>query len=132
MAIREIPLESVPHYGIIRGSLDNSNYRSMIIDRMVEKPTVDYAREHLGVDDKNGKKKYYATFGQYVLTPEVYDELNKEIRQEQPSEGKEYGLTSALDIVREKFGMNAFVPDGRAFDIGLPESYRQTMWEFCK
>ena len=132
VAISEIPLESVPHYGVIRGSWVDCNCKSMIVDRMVEKPTVDYAREHLGVDDKNGKKKYYATFGQYVLTSEVFAELDKEIRQEQPSEGKEYGLTSALDIVCEKYGMNAFVPDGRAFDIGLPESYRQTMWEFCK
>ena len=79
------------------------------------------------------KKKYYATIGQYVLTPEVYEELDKEITQEgKPSEGKEYGLTVALDIVRDKYGMYAFVPDGESFDIGIPEAYCETMWRFSQ
>lgn len=63
-----------------------------------------------------------------MLTPEVYEELEREISQRKPSEGKEYGLTAALDAVREKFGMFAFVPNGKSFDIGLPDAYRKTMW----
>ncbi len=104
----------------------------MKVDSMVEKPTDDYAKEYLSVRDKHGTEKYYATFGQYVLTPEVYSELDKQIRQEEkPSEGKEYGLTAALDAVCEKYGMYAFVPNGKSFDIGLPDAYRETMWQYC-
>ena len=33
----------------------------------------------LGVKNAKGEQKYYATFGQYVLTPEVYEELESEI-----------------------------------------------------
>ena len=46
---------------------------------MVEKPTDDYAKEYLGVKNARKEKKYYATFGQYVLTPEVFEELDREI-----------------------------------------------------
>ena len=75
--------------------------------------------------------QYYATFGQYVLTPEVFKELERQIRGSgKPSEGKEYGLTAALDTVREKYGMYAFLPDGESFDIGLSDAYRETMRRF--
>ena len=133
VAITEIPLERVAHYGILRGVWEDTEETLMKVDTMVEKPTDDYAREYLGVRNRQGKQKYYATFGQYVLTPEVFNELDRQIRQDQePTEGKEYGLTAALEAVREKYGMFAFVPDGKSYDIGLPETYRETMREFCQ
>ena len=62
-----------------------------------------------------------------------YAELDRQIRQEgKPSEGKEFGLTAALDAVREKYGMYAFRPDGKSYDIGLPDAYRETMWAYCQ
>ena len=133
VAITEVPLEWVAHYGIVSGVWEDVSETVMKVDSMVEKPTDDVAREYLGVRSRQGKQKYYATFGQYVLTPEVFSELEKRIIQEQGlSDGKEYGLTEALDTVREKVGLFAFVPDGKSFDIGLPEMYRETMWEFCR
>ena len=133
VAVTEVPLNRVVHYGIIHGLWDDDTETMMKVDSMVEKPTDDYAREYLGVHGKQGKDKYYATFGQYVLTPEVYAELDRQIRQEgKPSEGKEFGLTAALDAVREKYGMYAFRPDGKSYDIGLPDAYRETMWAYCQ
>lgn len=129
VSIMEVPLERVVHYGILHGVWDKA---LMKVDRMVEKPTDDYAKEYLGVENSRGERKYYATFGQYVLTPEVYDELEKEILSGNPSEGKEFGLTAALDRVREKYGMYGFVPNGKSFDIGLPDAYRETMMNFCQ
>ncbi|MCR5517630.1 MAG: hypothetical protein K6F17_03565, partial [Lachnospiraceae bacterium] len=90
----------------------------------------DYAKEYLGVCDRYHDKKYYATFGQYVLTKDVFDELDKEI-SEGEHEG-EYQLTTALDTVREKKGLTAYVPDGKSFDIGLPRTYYETFLEFGK
>ena len=49
-----------------------------------------------------------------------------------PSEGKEFGLTSALDAIRENNGLFGFVPDGESFDIGLPDAYRETMWRYAQ
>jgi UTP-glucose-1-phosphate uridylyltransferase len=129
VSIMEIPAERVVHYGILHGVWDE-NESLMKVDAMVEKPTDDYAREYLGVRNNRGEKKYYATFGQYVLTQEVYDELEREINSGNPTEGAEFGLTAALDRVREKHGMFGFVPKGRSFDIGLPDAYQETMLEY--
>ena len=129
VSIMEVPLEKVVHYGILHGVWDE-NETMMKVDSMVEKPTDDYAKEYLGVENERGERKYYATFGQYVLTPEVFEELETEITGGNPTEGKEYGLTAALDRVREKHGMYGFVPDGKSFDIGLPDAYRETMIKF--
>ena len=132
VAITEVPLNRVAHYGILYGHWNDNAQTIMKVECMVEKPTDDYAREYLGVKNARNERKYYATFGQYVLTPEVFDELERQIRQEKkPTEGKEYGLTAALDAVREKHGMFAFLPDGKSYDIGLPDAYRNTMWHFA-
>ena len=132
VAITEVPLSRVVHYGILHGQWNDSAETIMKVEHMVEKPTDDYAKEYLGVRNARNERKYYATFGQYVLTPEVFEELERQIRQEEkPTEGEEYGLTAALDVVREKYGMFAFLPEGQSFDIGLPDAYRNTMWHFA-
>ncbi len=129
VAISEVSLPQVVHYGIMHGVWDDDE-TLMKADAMVEKPTDDYAKEHLGVINKKGERKYYAVFGQYVITPEVFDELEIEISSNTPSEGVEYGLTKALDNVRKKHGLYGFVPKGKSYDIGLPEAYRQTMCNY--
>ena len=129
--IKEVPLEKVVHYGILHGVWNDNEEKFMNVDLMVEKPTDDYAVEYLGVKSKKGTEKYYATFGQYVLTKEVFDELDAEIASG-PTEGNEYGLTAALDKVKEKHGMVAYVPEGESFDIGLPDSYFYTFSNFSK
>ncbi|MBQ5519839.1 MAG: hypothetical protein IIT90_07085 [Clostridiales bacterium] len=133
VSITEIPLSRVVHYGIVHGCWNNKEETILKADRMVEKPTDDYAEEYLGIDNARGERKYYATFGQYVLTPEVFDELERQIKVVgKPSEGKEFGLTSALDTIRENNGLFGFVPDGVSFDIGLPDAYRETMWRYSQ
>jgi len=132
VGIQEISLSQVVHYGILQGVWHDQGEKLMRVDRMVEKPTDDYAKEYLGVLNARGEVKYYATFGQYVLTPEVFTELDREIGEGIPSEGTEYGLTRALDTVCARDGMYAFLPEGKSYDIGLPETYRRSMWEFAE
>ena len=132
VSVNEVPLEKVVHYGILHGVWMNEEETLMKVEKMVEKPTDDYAEEYLGVLNRHKGKKYYATFGQYVLTPEVFSALEREITAGYTTEGKEYGLTAALEKVCEKYGLVAFVPDGKSFDIGLPETYREAMWNYCK
>ncbi|MCR5093831.1 MAG: hypothetical protein K6B72_07660 [Lachnospiraceae bacterium] len=129
IGIQEIPLERVPHYGILHGQWEDARSRRMHVDRMVEKPTDDYAAEYLGVPDQAGEKHYYATFGQYVLTPRVFTELGRLIENGRMS-GGEFQLTDALIAVCETEGMAAYLPDGESFDIGLPENYRIAMARF--
>lgn len=98
---------------------------------MSEKPTVDYAKEFLSVKTKNNNENYYAVFGQYVLTKEVFAELEENIKNNKLERG-EFQLTSALDQVREKHGLMGFVVDGTSYDIGLPDQYIKTVENFYK
>ena len=133
VSVEEVPLERVVHYGILYGQWDDTAETMLKVESMVEKPTDDYAEEYLGVVNAKKQKKYYATFGQYVLTPEVYDELAVMIKEADKSGSEdEIGLTEALDKVREKCGMYAFRPEGRSYDLGLPEAYRYTIANFGK
>lgn len=129
VSITETPLDEVVHYGIIHGKWEDSDETIMKVDSMVEKPTDDYAQEYLGVKNSRKIKKYYKTFGQYVLTREVYDELETEIKEGRKQRG-EFQLTSALDAVRNTSGLYAYVPNGKSYDLGLPEAYRHTVWEY--
>lgn len=129
VSIHPVAEEDVMHYGILHGLWDDEEERVLKIDQMCEKPTADYAREYLKVRNHRKEEQYFAVFGQYVLTPEVFAELESNIRERKMSHG-EYQLTDALDQVREKFGLVGFRPNGRSFDLGLPESYRETVWEY--
>lgn len=130
VAMQEVQLENVVHYGILHGIWNNDEETILSTDTMVEKPTDDYAEQYLFVTNSRGDKKYYATFGEYVLTPEVFAELGNVIKKGNPTEGKEYGLTAVLDTIREKYGMNGFLPKARCFDIGLPQEYIRTIEAF--
>lgn len=129
VGIHEIPLNDVMHYGILHGQWDNEEETLLKVDQIYEKPTQDYAEEYLKVINEKKEAQYYAVFGQYVLTPAVFAELEDNIRNDRMTRG-EFQLTDALEKVREKFGMYGFKPNGRSFDLGLPEAYRSTMWEF--
>ena len=79
----------------------------------------------------NGKKEYYAVFGEYILTPRVFEKLLENIKNEATERG-EYQLTSVLEQVREEEGMIAFIPDGKMLDIGNVDSYKKTLLEKMK
>lgn len=129
VSIHEVPEDDVMHYGILHGQWEDEEETLLKVGQMYEKPTRDYAREYLQVESAKKEGRYYAVFGQYVLTPAVFAELESNIRENHMSRG-EFQLTDALDQVCEKYGLYGFKPNGKSFDLGLPEAYRETMWNF--
>lgn len=129
VSIHAVPHEEVVHYGILHGKWENKEETVLKVEQMSEKPDKDYAEEFLKVCGSKDEGQYYAVFGQYILTPEVFAELENNISNKKMSRG-EYQLTDALDTVRDKYGMYGFKPNGRSFDLGLPEAYRETVWRF--
>lgn len=131
VSIHDVSVEQVVHYGILHGQWENREETLLSVDGMCEKPQQEYAEEYLGVLSRKKKKDFLAIFGPYVLTPEVYEQLEENIRQGKMSRG-EYQLTDALESVREKYGLFAFRPEGKVYDVGNPESYREAVWNFGK
>lgn len=131
ISVKEIPLQDVVHYGIIKGEFEDDRHTRICVDNMVEKPSTDYAEDHLGMMGIDGEYHYYSTFGTYVLTPEVFDELKKDIDAHEGS-SEEIQLTSALQKVCREKGMYATLINGKSYDVGIPEAYKQTVSEFGK
>jgi len=131
VTIQQINLDDVVHYGIVKGRWEDEAERLMIVENIHEKPDRDYASEYLCSTTRRKEKLYYAVFGQYILTEDIFNELGANIANNKKTLG-EFQLTDALDAVREKFKMFGFVPAGKSYDIGLPQAYRDTMIKFGK
>ena len=131
ISMHEVPKQDVVHYGIMSGSWDDTEQTVLKLSKIAEKPTIDYAEDFLSVSTKGKKENYYAVFGQYVLTPEIYEQLGENIKNNLLEKG-EFQLTTALEQVREKTGMLGFLVDGKSYDVGLPEKYIETITEYGK
>lgn len=131
IAIHPIPLEDVSHYGILHGTWESNRQRYLNIDNFVEKPTISYAEEYLGVHTKDGSTKYFSVFGQYILTSEVYAQLKADINA-QTDPTKEIELTSAIDAVRPSTGLVGAILDGQMFDMGKPDAFHDCVANFPK
>ena len=114
--MHEVPKEQVVHYGIMHGVWESPKEEQMRLDCIYEKPTVDYAEENLAVKCKNGSK-YFAVFGQYILTEDVYKVLEKNIRENKESRG-EIQLTDALEEVRATTGMMRSHKNAKTYHVG--------------
>ena len=114
----------------MHGVWESAKEEEMRLDCIYEKPTVDYAQENLAVKCKDGSR-YFAVFGQYILTEEVYKVLEKNIRENRLNRG-EIQLTDALEEVRAASGMMGCRIRGKSYDVGLPQMYIETVGEYGK
>ena len=127
VGLEETPETEIHKFGCVAGIwLDNSDILS--ITQFAEKPDLNYARENLVID--NVKKDHYLTiFGQYILTPKIFDLLENNISHNLRENG-EFQLTSCLDLLRQEEGFSGFIVKGERFDIGTPDGYRTTIIEY--
>ena len=132
ISIHEIPLEKVSYYGIISGEWIDRKETILQMSNITEKPSVAYALDNLGVGSPKMPKKYYSVFGQYILTPEVFNQLKENIENGVVSSRGEIELTTALEQVRKKYGLIGVQLDGEMYDMGIPSEYRQTIYKFRK
>ncbi len=132
MSIHEIPLEKVCYYGVTSGKWIDSKQRVLNMSNITEKPTSAYAEENLGVASMSvkGQKSYYCAFGSYILTPDVFRQLKENIDNNVVNAKGEIELTTALEQVRQKEGLLGVRLDGKMFDIGVPNEYRDTMYNY--
>ena len=131
VSIHPIPLADVSHYGILSGTWEDKNETILSVSQMNEKPKASYAEEFLGVKGRNGKKKYMSVFGQYIITPEVFEQLHQDVENSEGS-NKEIELTSALDAVREQYGMIGVQLQGRMYDMGNYAAFANCVSEYSK
>ena len=98
------------------------------ITEFIEKPDAEFARTHLQVDGLE-PDTFLTVFGIYIIKPQIFQLLEENIRSNIRERG-EFQLTSCLDELRKLDGFVGCMVQGRRFDIGLPDVYRQTMIDF--
>lgn len=130
-----VPLNSVSHFGIMSGVWENKDCSVLSVSTLYEKPKASYAEEFLSVKNNiTGAKEYCSVFGQYILTPEVFHQLEADIKKAD-AEGdhvREIELTSALEEVRKKNGMMGVRLQGERFDMGNPAALTDTIMQYSK
>lgn len=133
VAIHRICLTDVDKYGILSGRWDDVQRRILNVSMMTEKPDAAFAEDCMYVEGADGGKEYWSVFGQYILTPDVFDRLAADIMAaDADGDGREIELTAALDAVRQQKGILGVRVDGRMFDIGNPSAFRNTVLEFAR
>jgi len=134
VSIHPIPLAEVSHYGILSGVWEDKDNSILNVSVMHEKPKASYSEEFLGVRNKEGEKEYYSVFGQYILTPDVFAQLEADIQKadEEGDKTREIELTAALEAVRQKSGMMGVRLKGTMYDMGNPNALRKCVHAFSK
>ncbi|MDW8072190.1 MAG: sugar phosphate nucleotidyltransferase, partial [Anaerolineae bacterium] len=127
VGLRRTPESQIANFGTVTGAWIEEG-KLLNITEMVEKPTVDYARHNLNVPGLP-EGEYLTFFGLYIIKPLIFKYLEEHIRNNVRERG-EFQLTSALDRLRQEDGFLGLIIDGQRFDIGLPESYLETLRTF--
>jgi len=105
VAVMEVSLDQVHKYGVVSGSSISDNL--IKVDSMIEKPAAENAPSNLAV------------IGRYILTPDVFDFLEKV----EPGKNGEIQLTDALNQQAKNGCVIAYKFKGRRFDCGSMDGY---------
>ena len=127
-------MREVSFFGIMSGVWEDKRETLLNVSKLVEKPKSSYAEQNLGVRCADGHHEYCSVFGQYILTPDVYEQLERDIAaaDAQGDSKHEIELTAALDAVRSQKGMYGVRLQGERFDMGNPRALADTVAAFAK
>lgn len=127
-AVVRTPEELIYRFGTVGAKPIASAERIYEVTELKEKPTMDYARQHLRIAGL-AENEYFCLFGQYILTPGIFDCLHYHIEND-IREREEIQLTNSLEMLRQREGYYAYEIQGDRYDIGVPEGYIETITAF--
>jgi len=108
-----VPMEDVSSYGIVAGTEVRPGL--MEVSGIVEKPSTDKAPSNVAV------------VGRYILTPRIFDLLEKT----QKGAGNEIQLTDAIADLLDKERVLSYNFEGRRFDCGSKLGYLKAQVEYA-
>ncbi len=129
VGLRLTPEDKIANFGTVSGVWIDPN-ALLNITEFAEKPTLEYAHNNLHIPGLP-EDQFLTVFGQYILSPEIFDYLGENIRNNYRERG-EFQLTSALDRLRKVDGFMGLVMNGTRYDIGLPDYYLETLVSYRK
>ena len=118
--------------GIVQGNPETNNPAIFKLERIAEKPTVNFARENMrveGIWDTHETHKYLCHFGIDLLTPLLFDILDYNYRNQILTHG-EIQLRDAMAEMVKQEGMYGYRVAGRRYDTGNPQELLYTAYAF--
>lgn len=113
IGVMEVPKDQTSKYGIVKGDIVDE--KTLRMTGMVEKPKPEDAPTNL------------ATPGRYILTPEIFEILEKIPR----GAGNEYQLTDAISVLCQNRDVFAYKFEGERFDTGSIPGYLDATIDFA-
>ncbi len=125
-AVKRTPADRIYLFGTVTGTLVDKDPAAYQLDKIVEKPDVTYARQHL--ETAGLPEGWYLTFfGMHVLTPMIFTILTEHIEKNIRDKG-EIQLTTAQAELCEREGAVGLEIKGDRLDMGTPLGYLETMF----
>jgi UTP--glucose-1-phosphate uridylyltransferase len=113
VALEPVPLDEVQHFGIIKGKrVDQRIYE---LEEVMEKPGQSQAPSNLGI------------IGRYVLTPEIFDELE----QTKPDSQGMIQLTDAMEALLSRQNMFGYIFEGKRYDTGSLQGFLKATVDYA-
>ena len=114
--------------GIVHGNSSTETPRLFTLARISEKPTVEFAQEHLRVEGIPDQK-YLCNFGIDLLNPLLFDILDYNYRHRIVTHG-EIQLRDAMTEMIKQEGMYGYRVAGQRYDTGNPQDLLKTVNAF--
>ncbi len=115
VAVHRVPREELSSYGVIAGVPEGTSGKVYRVHDLVEKPRVEEAPSNLAI------------IGRYILTPDVFEALEKTPRDA----GGEIQLTNALRSLRKTRPLFGYEFDGVRHDAGNKLGFLKATVEFA-
>jgi UTP--glucose-1-phosphate uridylyltransferase len=115
IAVQQVPRQEISAYGVIDGTPEGDSGRLFRIRDMVEKPKVAEAPSDLAI------------IGRYILTPDIFDELEQTPR----GAGGEIQLTDGLRRLKQRRTLYGYQFEGIRHDAGNKLGFLKATVEFA-
>jgi UTP--glucose-1-phosphate uridylyltransferase len=115
VAVHQVPRSEISAYGVIAGDAEGGDDRLFRVRDMIEKPPADEAPSDLAI------------IGRYILTPDIFAELEKTPRDK----GGEIQLTNGMRSLAQQRPFFAYRFEGRRHDAGNKLGFLKATVEFA-
>ena len=115
IAVHQVPHAEISAYGVIDGEPEDESGRCYRIRDLVEKPRADEAPSDLAI------------IGRYILTPDIFDQIEKTER----GRGGEIQLTDGLRQLKQRRTLYGYQFEGVRHDAGNKLGFLKATVEFA-
>ena len=122
IGMNEIPDDEIENVGMLSGTWDNKEKTKLSVNKIVEKPTLEYAKSELQIGGK-----CYGNFGMWIINNSVFNQIGHNIKNNITSRG-EYQFVDAIEQIKDEIPIKALRINGQSHDVGNLLCYQKALF----